>query len=168
MTVTARVARGGWSSRLARVGTVASPQPPDSDAKYKQQSGEPGAPPASRRSGASRASESFEQEAFEVAGLGDVQENGVVAGLREAIDNPDADGRIGSGPATNILEERFRDVVGARERQETPARLEHPQRAQVDFLVAARRRVDRRSVAREWRRVEHDHPEARARTLEPA
>src|SRR5437870_13378402 len=107
MTVTA-----GAGPRLARVGTVASTQPRDFDAESTQQSGEPGARPASpaRRL---RASESFEVEAFEVAGLGDAQEDGVVAGLREAIGDPGANAGIGGGLAADFLEERLRDVMGA-------------------------------------------------------
>ena len=90
----------------------------------------------------------------------------MVAGLREAIGDPGANAGIGGGIAADFLEERLRDVMGARERQEAPARLEHSQRAQVDFFVAARRGADRRPVARERRRIENDHPEARARPLE--
>src|SRR4030095_4803082 len=81
-----------------------------------------------------RASESFELEAFEVAGLGDVQEHGVVAGLGEAMGDPDADAGVGGRPAADVLEERVRDVMGAREGQEAPARLEAPQRAPGDIL----------------------------------
>ena len=56
----------------------------------------------------------------------------------------------------------------ARERREHPARLEQPHRAQVDLLVAARRRLERAARARERRRIQHDEPEPWALALEPA
>src|SRR5207249_7619951 len=58
-------------------------------------------------------------------------------------------------------------VVRARERRQYAARLEEPDGAQVDLLVAAQRALERAAAARERRRVEHDETEARARAVEP-
>ena len=59
-------------------------------------------------------------------------------------------------------------MVGAGEGREEPAGLQAAQRAEVDLLVAAERRVERRPPARERRRVEHDQVEAAPVALERA
>src|SRR5881397_1078329 len=124
----------------------------------------PGRPPPARGA----ASHRFQVEAFEVPSLWNRENGRVVARLGERGDQPEPRSRVGRGVAAELLEARLRHVVGARERQEAPPALEEPHRAEVDLLVAAHGGVEPGPAPREGWRIENDHAEARARSIETA
>src|SRR6266850_140757 len=108
------------------------------------------------------ASGGFEEEAGEVAGLGDGEDDRVVAALGEGGEDAGADARVAGGLTADLLEHCGRDVVGAGERDQPAAALEQAEAADIDLLVAARGGLDRVLAAREGRGIEHDQPETLA------
>ena len=72
--------------------------------------------------------EDLQEQAGQVAALGDVEEHGMIRALGQGGEHPHRDSGIARGVAADLLEERWRDVVRAGERREDPARLEEPER----------------------------------------
>src|SRR6266850_4436963 len=108
----------------------------------------------------------LEEEAGEVAGLRNGEQDGVIAALAEALEDPDGDAGVARGVPAHLLEKRRGDVVRAREGREHAAGLEQAEPADVDLLVATRRRGQRVLAPSEGRGIEDDGPEALARRLE--
>src|SRR5262249_16217555 len=106
----------------------------------------PTPPPRARRTARSQRDK---VKSFEVASLGDREQHRMVRSLTEALDDANPGAGVGSRLAADVLEHRVGHVMRARERQEAAAALQQPERAQVDLLVAARRRIERRAAARE-------------------
>src|SRR5262249_23059538 len=111
-------------------------------------------------------SKRLEMKSFEIARLRDREQDGMIAGLAEALDDAHPHPGVAGCMADTVLEHRVGHMVRAREREEAPVALEDPKRAQVDLLVAARRRVERRAAARERRRIQDDRAEADTVALE--
>src|SRR5262245_48791162 len=76
---------------------------------------------------------SLEEQAGEVARLGNGEQHGMVRGLPERFDDAEGDARVGGRGAADLLEERGRDMVGARERHEASARWEQAHGPEVDL-----------------------------------
>src|SRR6266849_2654757 len=110
--------------------------------------------------------DSFEEEAGEVAGLWNGEQDGVIAALAEALEDPDGDAGVACGGPAHLLEERRRDMVRAREGREHAAGLEQAEPPDVDLLVATRRCGQRVLAPREGRGIEDDGSEALACSLE--
>src|SRR5207302_11311227 len=87
---------------------------------------------------------------------------GMVAGLRPARDHHHHAMSVQRGAGDGFEQVGFADVERARAREQKSARVEHFERAQVEFLVASQGRLDVRLLARERRRVKHDGVEALA------
>src|SRR5262245_51215086 len=102
----------------------------------------------------------FEEEAGQVVGFGNREEDGMVAALGERGEYTGADAGVASSLAADVFEESGCDVVRAGEGQQQTARLQEAQGAEVDLLVAACRRLHRGLVAREGRRIEDHEAEA--------
>ena len=82
-----------------------------------------------------------------------------LAGDRAQRDAPPG---VRRGVLQHLEKERLREMKAAARGEEQSAGREQPHRAQVDVLVAANRRGQRRLVLRERRRIEHDRVEALA------
>ena len=71
----------------------------------------------------------------------------MIPGLAQTGGDPHRAPDILARRSADLLEERRAHVVGAGEGREEPAGLQAAQRAEVDLLVAAERRVARRPPA---------------------
>src|SRR4051812_10989665 len=99
----------------------------------------------------------FKNQALKVKCLGHREENGVVGGLRAALENAQGLTRIQSGFGEDFEKHRLAHMVAAGAGHQYSARLQHTQRAYVDVLIAARGVIDLLAGLRESRGIEDDH-----------
>src|SRR3954470_4330693 len=101
-------------------------------------------------------SERSQDQALQIAGLRHSQQRRVVAGGAALFDELYRPARVGGGGEDGFLEHRLAHVEAAARRYEDAARREKLERAQVDLLVAAERRVHGTAGLGEGGRVEDD------------
>jgi len=108
-----------------------------------------------------RLADQFVSEAFEVFGLGDHGDDGVVGGLGVGGDAAEDFVGVEGGGEDGVLEKAGIDVVRAAEGREGAARFQQLQRAEMNFLVPAQGIRHGGAIARERGRVEDDEVEFR-------
>ena len=94
--------------------------------------------------------------ALQIGGFGDIQQNGMVFGLSANFDQ--AEGAVGvkGGRGEHLEEVLLADVIGAGAGDEDTAGTEHLEGAEIEFLVAAEGGVEITLALGEGRWVEDD------------
>ena len=97
-----------------------------------------------------------ENKTLQIMGLGNGQENRVIARLRAALDDDNRAPSVEGGAGDRSQQVGLADVEGTGAGEQKSAWVEDLQGAQVQFLVTAQRRFPAGLLAGEGGRIEHN------------